>query len=102
MDSFAIAGEDGNFVRADAVIQDDSVVVSAQDIPTPVAVRYAWAMNPSRGNLLYNKEGIPASPFRTDNWPLFDAEDYVPKEQIKPKKPADYKPDPIQRPAMTQ
>jgi sialate O-acetylesterase len=37
-----------------------------------VAVRYAWAMNPSQRNLLYNREGLPASPVRTDNWPLFD------------------------------
>ena len=41
-------------------------------MPAPVAVRYAWAMNPSQRNLLYNREGLPASPFRTDNWPLFD------------------------------
>ena len=37
-------------------------------VTKPVAVRYAWGMNPSRRNLLYKKEGIPASPFRTDNW----------------------------------
>ena len=40
-----------------------------------MAVRYAWAMNPSQRNLLYNKEGLPASPFRTDTWPLFDPND---------------------------
>ncbi len=102
LDSFAIAGEDGNFVWADAAIKRDSVVVSAKGILAPVAVRYAWAMNPSHRNLLYNQEGIPASPFRTDDWPLFDADDFVPKEQVKPEKPVDYSPVPLGRPPMTQ
>ena len=102
LDSFAIAGQDRKFVWADAVIKHDSVVVSAKGLPTPVAVRYAWAMNPSHRNLLYNKEGIPASPFRTDDWPLFNAANYVPVGQIKPEKPADYNPIPLKRPPMTQ
>ena len=102
LNSFAIAGKDGNFVWADAVIKDDSVIVSAKAISSPVAVRYAWAMNPSQRNLLYNKEGIPASPFRTDDWPLFDADNYVPAEQAKPEKPANYEPIPLKRPPMTQ
>ena len=42
-------------------------VVSSQDVPKPAAVRYAFAMNPAGCNL-YNKEGLPASPFRTDSW----------------------------------
>ena len=102
LNSFAIAGKDREFVWADAVIEGDSVVVSAKDVPNPVAVRYAWAANPSHRNLLYNQEGIPASPFRTDDWPLFDAENYVPVEQIKPQQPADYQPVPLKRPPMTQ
>ncbi len=102
LDGFAIAGKDRNFVWADAVIRRNSVVVSAKSVPAPVAIRYAWAMNPSRRNLLYNKEGIPASPFRTDDWPLFDADNYVPKEQVKPEKRADYDPIPLKRPPMTQ
>jgi len=102
LSSFAIAGKDRNFVWADAVIRGDSVVVSAKGIPAPVAVRYAWAMNPSHRNLLYNKEGIPASPFRTDDWPLFDAVNYVPEEQFKPKRAADYDPIPLKRPPTTQ
>ena len=102
LDSFAIAGKDRNFVWADAVIKDDSVIVSARGVPAPVAVRYAWAMNPSRRNLLYNEEGIPASPFRTDDWPLFDAAKDVSQEQVKPVKPADYQPIPLKRPPMTQ
>ncbi|MBC8870368.1 MAG: sialate O-acetylesterase [Planctomycetes bacterium] len=102
LDSFATAGKDRAFVWADAVIEDDSVVVSAKDIAAPVAVRYAWAMNPSHRNLLYNKEGIPASPFRTDDWPLIDARNYIPREQVKPEKPADYSPIPLKRPPMTK
>jgi len=102
LDSFAIAGKDRNFVWADAVIKHDKVVVSAKNIPAPVAVRYAWAMNPSHRNLLYNQEGIPASPFRTDDWPLFDAANYVPKKRGNPEKPAGYNPAPLKRPPMTQ
>ena len=72
LDAFAIAGADKKWHWADAEIAGNKVIVSSKDVPTPVAVRYAWAMNPSQRNLLYNKEGIPASPFRTDSWPLFD------------------------------
>lgn len=62
---FSIAGEDMKFVWADAVIQKDSVLVSFPSVLKPVAVRYAWSNNPDGCNL-YNKEGLPASPFRTD------------------------------------
>ena len=75
LDAFAIAGADKKWHWADTEIAGNKVIVSSKDVPTPVAVRYAWAMNPSQRNLLYNKEGIPASPFRTDNWPLFDPND---------------------------
>ena len=64
---FAIAGEDRKFVWADAVIKGNTVVVSSKDVPAPVAVRYAWADNPDDANLI-NKEGLLASPFRTDDW----------------------------------
>jgi sialate O-acetylesterase len=64
---FAIAGADRHFVWADAVIDGDRVVVSSEHVPDPVAVRYAWADNPEGANL-YNKAGLPASPFRTDDW----------------------------------
>jgi sialate O-acetylesterase len=64
---FAIAGADHKFVWADASIEGDSVVVWSKDVPHPVAVRYAWADNPACN--LYNKEDLPASPFRTDTWP---------------------------------
>lgn len=64
---FAIAGEDRNFVWADAVIKGNKVIVSSPEVPAPVAVRYAWADNPDNANLC-NKEGLLASPFRTDTW----------------------------------
>lgn len=64
---FAIAGADRKFVWADAVIKGDKVIVSSKDVPQPVAVRYAWADNPDEANLC-NKEGLLASPFRTDDW----------------------------------
>lgn len=63
--TFAIAGTDKKFVWADAKIEGDTVVVSSPQVPQPVAVRYAWAENPLGCNL-YNKEGLPAAPFRTD------------------------------------
>ena len=64
---FAIAGEDKKWVWAEAVIDGPAVVVSSPDVPKPAAVRYAYSMNPEGCNL-YNKEGLPASPFRTDVW----------------------------------
>ena len=102
IDTFAIAGEDRTFVWASAKIVGDTIVVSNSTLLEPVAVRYAWADNPSRRNLIYNKEGIPASPFRTDNWPLFDAEHYVPVDQIKPATPDGYQQIEVDRPPMTQ
>jgi sialate O-acetylesterase len=63
---FAIAGRDARFVRAEARIDGPSVVVSSAVVPNPVAVRYAWQENPQAS--LYNREGLPASPFRTDDW----------------------------------
>lgn len=65
---FAIAGEDQKFVWADAKIDGDTVIVSSDKVEKPAAVRYAWADNPEGCNL-YNKEDLPASPFRTDDWP---------------------------------
>jgi sialate O-acetylesterase len=64
---FAIAGADKKFVWAKAAIEGSRVVVWSDQIPQPVAVRYAWADNPEGANL-YNKEGLPASSFRTDSW----------------------------------
>jgi sialate O-acetylesterase len=64
---FAIAGSDKKFYWAKAVIEGTTVTVYSDKVPNPVAVRYAWADNPDDANL-YNKENLPAVPFRTDNW----------------------------------
>ncbi len=63
---FAIAGKDKQFVWAEARIEGDTVVVSGPKVKDPVAVRYAWQINPKAS--LYNKAGLPATPFRTDRW----------------------------------
>jgi sialate O-acetylesterase len=68
LNGFGIAGSDGKFVWANAVSDGKQVVVSSPEVLHPVAVRYNWGDNPS-GNL-YGKNGLPASPFRTDNWPV--------------------------------
>jgi sialate O-acetylesterase len=65
---FAIAGADKKFVWANAKIVGETVVVSSPKVKDPVAVRYGWAPNPTCN--LYNTEGVPASPFRTDSWPV--------------------------------
>ena len=65
---FAIAGADQKFVWADAKIDGDTVVVSSPQVPHPAAVRYAFGDNPAGCNLT-NGTGLPASPFRTDDWP---------------------------------
>lgn len=63
---FEIAGEDGKFVAAEAVIEGNNVVVSAKDVEKPTQVRYGWrkTANPN----LMNKEGLPAGPFRSSEW----------------------------------
>jgi sialate O-acetylesterase len=65
--SFSIAGEDKKFVWAEAKIDGETVVVSSPQVAKPVAVRYGWENNPDA--TLFNKEGLPAGPFRTDDWP---------------------------------
>lgn len=65
--NFAIAGEYKKFVWAEAKIENGKITVWSAAIPNPVAVRYAWSDNPE-GEKLYNSEGLPASPFRTDSW----------------------------------
>jgi sialate O-acetylesterase len=66
---FELAGADQKFHYAKAVIVGERVIVCSVEVPIPVAVRYAWSSNPSDANL-YNKQGFPLAPFRTDNWPL--------------------------------
>lgn len=65
LQQFAIAGADKKFVWADARVNGNQVTVSSAEVPDPLYVRYAWADNPEGANL-YNQEGLPASPFRTD------------------------------------
>ncbi len=67
LQGFAIAGADRKFHWADARIEGDTVVLSSTEVPQPVAARYAWADSPPCN--LFNKDGLPASPFRTDDWP---------------------------------
>jgi len=99
--AFAIAGSDKKWHWADAEIDGNTVIVSSKEVSTPVAVRYAWAMNPSQMSLLYNKVGIPASPFRTDEWALFDPK----AEEVRVNKPEHgrkYEAKDWKRPKMTQ
>jgi sialate O-acetylesterase len=65
---FTIAGADRKWVPARAVIRGDRLVVSSPQVERPVAVRYGWANYPVTN--LYNRDGLPASPFRTDDFPL--------------------------------
>jgi sialate O-acetylesterase len=66
MGYFAIAGADKKYVWSNAKIDGDTVIVWSDQISNPVSVRYAWADNPEGANL-YNKKGLPASPFETDS-----------------------------------
>jgi sialate O-acetylesterase len=68
VDGFELAGADKVFKPAKAVLSDDktTVLVTCADVPEPVAVRYTWRDFPSAS--LYNREGLPAVPFRSDDW----------------------------------
>lgn len=66
LQNFEIAGADKQFVRADAVVDKDSVLVSSPDVSAPLYVRYCYTSAPSGANKLYNSQRLPASPFRTD------------------------------------
>ena len=61
---FAVAGADGKWHWAQAVIEGDAVIVSSPEVPVPVAARYAWQGNPLA--TLFNKAGLPAAPFSTE------------------------------------
>lgn len=67
LQGFAVAGADKQFQWAEAVIDGDAVVVSSEKVTAPVAVRYAWSQTHPWANL-FNKDGLPALPFRTDAW----------------------------------
>ncbi len=66
---FEIAGADKVFHYAKAIIKNNNIILSSEKVPNPVAVRYGWADDDTEINL-FNKEGFPASPFRTDNWDM--------------------------------
>lgn len=66
---FEVAGADKEFHPAKAFVEKNFVVVECPEVQNPVAVRYAWKNDPCQANL-YNSEGLPASPFRTDKWLL--------------------------------
>ena len=68
VNGFEVAGEDMAFHYAKAWLEDGKVVVRSEKVAKPVAVRYAWADDPDDVNL-FNEAGLPAAPFRTDNWP---------------------------------
>jgi sialate O-acetylesterase len=68
---FAIAGADHKFVWADAQIRGNTVVVSSPEVPDPLAVRFGWADYPVVN--FWNKDGLPATPFRTDDWQMVTA-----------------------------
>ena len=67
INEFEIAGEDKKFCWAKAEPDGDKIIVWSDQVKKPLAVRFGWSCNPDEFNL-YNKEGLPASPFRTDNW----------------------------------
>jgi sialate O-acetylesterase len=65
---FQVSGKNKKFYWAKAWIEGDKVVLYSDQVKKPTVARYAWSDNPEKANL-YNKEGLPASPFRTDDWP---------------------------------
>ncbi|TKB96371.1 hypothetical protein [Pedobacter cryophilus] len=67
LNQFTIAGADHKFLKANIRIENNKIFIWNDTLDQPVAVRYAWANNPE-GDNLYNKEGLPASSFRTDDW----------------------------------
>jgi sialate O-acetylesterase len=83
LSGFTIAGADKKFVDADAKIDGNAVVVSSAQVAAPVAVRYDWA-NVCTGNL-YNADGLPATPFRTDDWKDPAAMGFIAPMAPKPK-----------------
>lgn len=68
---FAVAGEDRKFHWADATIEGDEVVLSSKEVAKPIAVRYAWEDDPQVN--VFNGDGLPMCPFRTDDWKMLTA-----------------------------
>ena len=83
---FAVAGEDKVFHPAKAEIKGDKVVVTCPEVSTPVAVRYGW-VNFAKPTLnFFNADGLPATPFRTDDFPLTTDPKSPPLKKPEPKK----------------
>jgi sialate O-acetylesterase len=80
--AFAVAGTDRRFHWAEARIEGGEIVVGSEAVPSPVAVRYAFADNPEAS--LYNRDGFPLGPFRTDDWPLVRPSKPAPTHDISP------------------
>ncbi|WP_459599594.1 sialate O-acetylesterase [Dysgonomonas reticulitermitis] len=70
IEGFALAGPDQKFKWAQAYLDGDKVVVSSREISNPVAIRYSWSNNPDVN--LFNSGGLPAEPFRTDDWEIHE------------------------------
>ncbi len=85
LEGFAICRADKKWVWADAKIEGDTVLVSSDQVPAPIAVRYAWSDNPTCN--LYNQAGLPASPFRTDDFALAAASPSPPTKPSAVSKP---------------
>ncbi len=68
LEGFTVAGEDKVFHNAKAEIKGDTVVIWSEEVEKPVAVRFGWANFPIVN--LFNKDGLPATPFRTDDFPI--------------------------------
>jgi len=68
VNGFAVAGNDKKFHWAKAEISGEKIILTSDEVKEPMVVRYGWADNPDDLNL-YNLEGLPAVPFRTDSWP---------------------------------
>jgi sialate O-acetylesterase len=64
---FAIAGKDRQFRWGNATVESDTIIVRSGEVAAPLAIRYAWGDDPP--NNLLNRAGLPAIPFRTDDWP---------------------------------
>ncbi|MFA7368486.1 MAG: hypothetical protein WC334_02465, partial [Kiritimatiellales bacterium] len=88
--AFEICGKDGKFVPAEAKLVDDKIIISAESVKEPQAVRYGWKkwFIPT----LFNKEGLPASPFRTDDFPAVTKDRYY-LDGLAPAAPAPAKPE---------
>jgi sialate O-acetylesterase len=82
LEGFELAGADRKLVRAEArVVGNDTLVIESPEVRQPVAVRYAWGAFPLCN--LFNQEGFPAYPFRTDSWPWKTPADVPPAKNIE-------------------